>query len=129
MSPPLLLHPVFDKAKAATGISDRKVVLPPLVREKRGCSASGQAPHLSHTRRSYAHLPEREERQFFGRSAPEPVLRTPLMASQPFVFPHRPPDQDLIQVTKGGIHGRLVKASVVIDPATQNRIEQPRQVF
>src|SRR5215475_1124981 len=51
------------------------------------------------------------------------------MAMKPLVFPPYPVHQGTVHVSQSRIQGRLVKASIVVDPAPQDWIEHARQVL
>ena len=60
-------------------------------------------------------------------NAAEPVLCSPTMPFEPFVFPHGPSYEEAIEVSEDPVQGRLVEAPVVANPAAKDRIPHARQ--
>ena len=60
---------------------------------------------------------------------PQPVFHTSPMATQPFVIPACPMDQGTIQMLEYRIQCRFVKASVVVYPSPDDRVEHSRQII
>src|SRR5207249_10627924 len=60
--------------------------------------------------------------------ASEPVFGPATMPPQPLVFPHGPPNQELVEVAKGWVQGGLVEPTEVLDPAAQNGVPHARQI-
>ena len=63
------------------------------------------------------------------RNARDPAGRPSVMASQLFVFTLGPKDQILVQCAHRGIKRRAIISPVILEPASDNRIEHPRQIF
>ena len=51
------------------------------------------------------------------------------MATKPLVFPACPVDQGTVHVSEYRIQGRFIKPTIVVDPATDHRIEHARNVL
>src|SRR5580700_5267338 len=57
-----------------------------------------------------------------------PMLGSPSMPSQAFVFRHRPVRKAPVEVAQRGIKCRLIVTTVVVDPAPYDGVEHPCQV-
>ena len=59
----------------------------------------------------------------------QPVMGSPLVASQGLELPMGPSCQNLVDVAQGGIEGRLVVTAVVVDPAADVTVEHPCKII
>src|SRR5882724_10863329 len=57
-----------------------------------------------------------------------PMLCTPSMPPQAFVFRHRPAHQAPVEIAKRWIKCRLIVTAIVVHPTLYDRIEHPSQV-
>lgn len=76
-----------------------------------------------------AHPPVRPQPRIAARNARNPVSCPSQMTSQFLVFPFSPTSQRSFQLTHRRIERRPVKASMMLKPALEERIEYPRQIF
>src|SRR5579864_7384442 len=56
------------------------------------------------------------------------MLSPATMPAKAFVLPHGPADQKLVEMAKDRVHSGPIEASVVLNPATEDRIPHARQV-
>jgi hypothetical protein len=75
------------------------------------------------------HLPVSKQLRSAPRNTRDLACRPPVMASQLFVFTLGPKDQILVQFAHRRIKRRAIIAPVILEPASDNRIEHPRQIF
>ncbi|MDO9041258.1 MAG: hypothetical protein Q7U64_02800 [Desulfocapsaceae bacterium] len=59
----------------------------------------------------------------------QPLCSSSLVIPQAFVFPRRPHDKAAIETFQGRVQGRLVIATIVVDPTLDDRIEHPSQIL
>ena len=68
-----------------------------------------------------------EVRLLLGKLFEKPA-RPYLVALQPFVLPHRPSHQRLVEVPEDGVHRRPIESSVIREPTPQDWIVQSGNV-
>ena len=75
------------------------------------------------------HLPVGEQLRSATRDTRDPVCRSPKMATQLLVFLLGPEDQISVQFAHCRVKRRAIISPVVLDPASDNWIEHPRQIL
>ena len=76
-----------------------------------------------------AYLPVGEQLRSATRDARDPVCRPPKMATQLLVFLLGPEDQISVQFAHCRVKRRAIISPVVLDPASDNWNEHPRQIL
>ena len=93
-------------------------VSPPGARRTRREPLSSPGSHRPAVR-AHAEAPVREQAGLASGDVSDEPARPVWSAAQPFVFPHGPPHERVVEVAEDRIQHGLVEASVIVDPALE----------